>query len=84
MRKRSHTELCGDPFFYTKLVLGISQNASMVKAISLNGVKGTVTVDKDGSGTATFAGAAYKEGKGVINFTIDFGQGPYSAIQNVE
>ncbi|WP_270312311.1 hypothetical protein [Ligilactobacillus agilis] len=56
----------------------------MVKAISLNGVKGTVTVDKDGLGTATFAGAAYKEGKGVINFTIDFGQGPYFAIQNVE
>lgn len=28
----------------------------MVKAISLNGVKGTVTVDKDGSGTVTLAG----------------------------
>ena len=54
----------------TKLVLGISQNASMVKAISLNGVKGTVAVDKDGSGTATFAGSAYKEGKGVINFEV--------------
>ncbi len=67
----------------TKLVLGISQNASMVKAVSLNGVKGTVTVDKDGSGTATFAGAAYKEGKGVINFTIDFGQGPYSPSADV-
>lgn len=67
----------------TKLVLGISQNASMVKAISLNGVKGTVTVNKDGSGTATFAGAAYKEGKGVINFTIDFGQGPYSPSADV-
>lgn len=67
----------------TKLVLGISQNASMVKAISLNGVKGTVAVDKDGSGTATFAGAAYKEGKGVINFTIDFGQGPYSPSADV-
>ncbi|UNL41763.1 hypothetical protein G8B22_00555 [Ligilactobacillus agilis] len=67
----------------TKLVLGISQNASMVKAISLNGVKGTVAVDKDGSGTATFAGSAYKEGKGVINFTIDFGQGPYSPSADV-
>jgi hypothetical protein len=67
----------------TKLVLGISQNASMVKAISLNGVKGTVAVNKDGSGTATFAGAAYKEGKGVINFTIDFGQGPYSPSADV-
>lgn len=67
----------------TKLVLGISQNASMVKAISLNGVKGTVAVDKDGSGTATFAGAAYKEGKGVINFTIDFGQGPYSPSADI-
>ena len=67
----------------TKLVLGISQNASMVKAISLNGVKGTVAVDKDGSGTATFAGSAYKEGKGVINFTIDFGQGPYSPSADI-
>lgn len=67
----------------TKLVLGISQNASMVKAISLNGVKGTVAVDKNGSGTATFAGSAYKEGKGVINFTIDFGQGPYSPSADV-
>ncbi|OXC07151.1 hypothetical protein AYP76_06495 [Ligilactobacillus agilis] len=67
----------------TKLVLGISQNASMFKAISLNGVKGTVAVDKDGSGTATFAGSAYKEGKGVINFTIDFGQGPYSPSADV-
>lgn len=67
----------------TKLVLGISQNASMVKAISLNGVKGTVAVDKDGSGTATFAGSAYKEGKGVINFTIDFGQGSYSPSADV-
>lgn len=67
----------------TKLVLGISQNASMVKAISLNGVKGTVAVDKNSSGTATFAGSAYKEGKGVINFTIDFGQGPYSPSADV-
>ncbi|MBM6763791.1 LPXTG cell wall anchor domain-containing protein [Ligilactobacillus agilis] len=67
----------------TKLVLGISQNASMVKAISLNGVKGTVAVDKNGSGTATFAGSAYKEGKGVINFTIDFGQGPYSPSADI-
>lgn len=67
----------------TKLVLGISQNASMVKAISLNGVKGTVAVDKNGSGTATFAGSAYKEGKGVINFTIDFGQGSYSPSADV-
>lgn len=67
----------------TKLVLGISQNASMVKAISLNGVKGTVAVDKNGLGTATFAGSAYKEGKGVINFTIDFGQGPYSPSADV-
>lgn len=67
----------------TKLVLGISQNASMVKAISLNGVKGTVAVDKDGLGTATFAGSAYKEGKGVINFTIDFGQGPYSPSADI-
>lgn len=67
----------------TKLVLGISQNASMVKAISLNGVKGTVAVDKNGLGTATFAGSAYKEGKGVINFTIDFGQGPYSPSADI-
>ncbi|WP_192945040.1 LPXTG cell wall anchor domain-containing protein [Ligilactobacillus agilis] len=67
----------------TKLVLGISQNASMVKAISLNGVKGIVAVDKNGSGTATFAGSAYKEGKGVINFTIDFGQGPYSPSADI-
>jgi len=66
-----------------KLTLGISQDASMVKSVSLNGVTGQVTVNPDGSGLITFDGSAYKEGRGVIKFTIDFGQGPYSPSADV-